>query len=53
MITLPSHTSCVLQPLNISYFEPFKITLKNVRDAIMFRINHMEPNNITFTNWVN
>jgi len=53
MITSPSHTSHVLQPLNMSYFEPFKITLKNVRDAIMFRINHIESNNITFANWVN
>ncbi len=28
MITLPSHTSHVVQPINISYFKPFKITLK-------------------------
>jgi hypothetical protein len=26
MIPLPSHTSHVLQPLNVSYFKPFKTT---------------------------
>jgi len=26
MITLPSHTSHVLQPLDVSCFKPFKIT---------------------------
>jgi hypothetical protein len=26
MITLPSHTFCALQPLNVAYFKPFKIT---------------------------
>jgi hypothetical protein len=26
MITLPSHTSHVLQTLNVSYFKPFKTT---------------------------
>ncbi len=28
IITLPSHTSHVLQPLDVNYFKPFKITLK-------------------------
>jgi hypothetical protein len=35
MITLSSHTS------------PFKIAFKKIRDATMFRNNHMEPEKIT------
>jgi hypothetical protein len=30
MITLPSHTSHVLQPLDVSCFNPFKITFRKV-----------------------
>lgn len=42
MITLPSHTSHVLQPLNVSCFKPFKITFVKVKDATMFKSNHMD-----------
>jgi hypothetical protein len=35
MITLPSHTSNVLQPLCVC-LKPFKTTLRKVRNAIMF-----------------
>ncbi len=52
MSTLPSHSSHVLQPLNVFCFKPFKITLKKVGDVIMFRNNHMEPNKITLVGWV-
>jgi hypothetical protein len=34
MITLPFHTSHVLQPLDVSCFKPFKTTFRKVRDAI-------------------
>jgi len=40
MITLPSHTSHALQPLDVSCFKPFKITFKKVRDATMYKSNH-------------
>jgi hypothetical protein len=43
MITLPSHTSYISQPLNVSCFKPLKTTLRKVRDATMFRSNQMEP----------
>jgi hypothetical protein len=53
MITLPSHTSHVLQTLNVFCFKPFKISFKKVRDVTMYRNNHMELDNITLVGWVN
>jgi hypothetical protein len=47
MITLPSHTSNALQPLNVFYLKSSKITLRKVRDATMSKNIHMELNNIT------
>jgi hypothetical protein len=41
MITLPSHTSHSLQPLNVSCFKPFKTPFRKVRDVVMFRSNYM------------
>jgi hypothetical protein len=52
MITLPSHTSHALQPLNVSCFKPFKTTFKKVKDVAMSRSNHMEPDKITLARWV-
>jgi len=52
MITLPSHTSHALQPLDVSCFKPFKITFRKVKDVAMSRSNHMEPNKITLARWV-
>jgi len=52
MIILPSHSSHVLQPLNVFCFKPFKITLKKVKDVTMFKNNHMELNKITLVGWV-
>jgi hypothetical protein len=52
MITLPSHTSHALQPLNVYCFKPFKISFLKVRDAIMSRNNHMELDKITLDRWV-
>jgi hypothetical protein len=53
MITLPSHTSHALQPLNVSCFKPLKITFKKVKDVVVFRNNHMEPNKIIVNRWEN
>jgi hypothetical protein len=44
MITLPSHTSHALQPLDVSYFTPFKIALKKERDVAMAKNKYQEPN---------
>jgi hypothetical protein len=52
MITLPSHTSHALQPLNVFCFKPFKTTFKKVRDAVIFKSNHMELDKITLIRWV-
>jgi hypothetical protein len=40
MITLPSHTSHALQPLDVYCFKPFKTTFKKVGDATMYKSNH-------------
>jgi hypothetical protein len=52
MITLPSHTSHALQPLDVFCFKPFKIAFKKIKDIIMSKSNHMEPNKITLIRWV-
>jgi hypothetical protein len=48
MITLPSHTSHALQPLDVSCFKPFKTTFKKERDNNMVINNYNEPNKVTF-----
>jgi hypothetical protein len=48
----PSHTSHVLQPLDVSCFKPFKIALKKERNNAMVKNNHCEPNKCTLTSWV-
>jgi hypothetical protein len=52
MITLPSHTSHELKPLDVSYFKPFKTTFRKVRDVAMSRNNRMELDKITLDGWV-
>jgi len=51
MITLPSHTSHALQPLDVSYFKPFKFAFKKERDESMFKNNRKEPDNVTLVSW--
>jgi len=53
MITLPSHTSHVLQPLYVFCFQPFKTTFKKFKDATFSKSNHIEPNKIIMIKWVN
>ncbi len=52
MITLPSHASHVLQPLNASCFKPFKTTFKKVKNVTISRNNHMGSHKITLVGWV-
>ena len=33
IVSLPSHTSHVLQPLDVSYFKPFKLAFRQIRDS--------------------
>jgi hypothetical protein len=53
MITLRSHTSHALQPLDVVSFKPFKITFRKERNIAMVRINYIKPDKITLTRWVN
>jgi hypothetical protein len=50
MITLPSHTSHVLQPLDVNYFKPFKITFRKEKDNNVVNNNYKEPYKIVFVN---
>ncbi len=52
IITLPSHTSHALQPLDVYYFKPFKTGLRKVRDVTMSRNNLMELNKVTVIGYV-
>jgi hypothetical protein len=47
MVALPFHTSHAFQPLNVSYFKPFKIAFKKERNAIMATSKFNELDNIT------
>jgi hypothetical protein len=52
MVTLPSHISHTLQPLDVTCFKPFKIALRKEHDVIMAKSNLLEPNKITLVEWV-
>jgi len=52
MVTLWSHISHVLQPLDVSCFKPFKIAFKKKRDVAMVRNNYIEPNKVTLARWI-
>jgi hypothetical protein len=52
MVTLPSHTSHALQPLDVSCFKPFKTSFKKERDVAMVRNNYTKPNKVTLARWV-
>jgi hypothetical protein len=52
MVTLPSHISYALQPLDVTYFKPFKTTFKKKRKSAMAKNNYLEPNKVTLAAWV-
>jgi hypothetical protein len=52
MVTLPTHTSHALQPLDVSNFKPFKTTFRKKRDNAMVNNNHCELDKCTLANWV-
>ncbi len=52
MVTFPTHTSHVLQPLDAICFKPFKINFRKETDVTMSKSNYMEPNKITLARWV-
>jgi hypothetical protein len=52
MITLLSHTSHALQPLDVNCFKPFKTTFMKKRNSAMVKNNHCEPKKCTLARWV-
>jgi len=44
MVTLPSHTSHALQPLDVTCFKPFKTTFKEEKATTMINRNYIELN---------
>jgi len=52
MVTLPTHTSHVLQPLDVSCFKPFKIIFMKKKDNAMVKNIHCESNKCTLASWV-
>jgi hypothetical protein len=52
MITLPSHISHVLQPLDVMCFKPFKFAFGKERDEIMSKNKHTKPNKVRLASWV-
>jgi len=53
MVTLLIHTFHVLQPLDVSWFKPFKILFKKEKDNALVKNNHGKLNKCTLVNWVN
>jgi len=52
LITMPSHTSCVLQPLDVSCFKPFKITFKAYKDVWTLANKRRDVNKEDLAQWV-
>jgi len=52
MITLLTHISHTLKPLNVNCFKPFKATFKKEKDNNMVWSNQNEPNKTTLIRWV-
>ena len=52
MISLPSHTSHALQPLDVACFKPFKIAFKAYRNKWMVQNNGGKVEKQTLAHWV-
>jgi hypothetical protein len=52
MITFPSHTPYVFQPLNIFCFKPFKTTIGEEKDEATMINYCLEPNKVMLPSWV-
>ena len=52
MISLPSHTSHVLQPLDVACFKPFKTTFKAYRNKWTIQKNGEKVEKQTLAHWV-
>jgi 5-keto 4-deoxyuronate isomerase len=52
MVTLHSHTSHALQPLDVAYFKPFNTTFKKEKNTTMINKNYIELDKIFLARWV-
>jgi hypothetical protein len=52
MVTLPSHTSHALQPLDVACFKHVKTTFRKERDITMINRNYIKRNKIVLVGWV-
>jgi hypothetical protein len=52
MVTFPTHTSHILQPIGVFCFKLFKITFRKEKDVTMSKNNYMELDKITLARWV-
>ena len=52
MISLPSHTSHALQPLDVACFKPFKSAFKAYRNKFMMQNNEGKVDKNTLAHWV-
>jgi hypothetical protein len=52
MVTFPTHTFHILQPISVPCFKPFKITFRKERNVTMSKSNYMELDKITLARWV-
>lgn len=52
LITLPSHTSHAMQPLDVSLFKPFKVAFKAYRDFWTYRFAGASAKKENLAQWV-
>ena len=52
LLTLPSHTSHALQPLDVSVYKPFKIAFKVYRDMWVTNNKGMRTRRTTLAQWI-
>ena len=51
IVSLPSHTSHALQPLDVAYFKPFKIAFRKCRDLWSMENGKKEVENQELCEW--
>jgi hypothetical protein len=52
MVTLLAHSSHALQPLDVTYFKPFKNAFRMERNCDMAKNKYLELDKITLVEWV-